>query len=33
MMEQRLGTEEEIENFSKKYVVDKGKLKKYIEQF
>ena len=30
-MEQRLGTEEEIENFSKKYIVYKGKLKKYID--
>jgi hypothetical protein len=31
MMEQRLGTDEEIENFSKKYIVEKGKLKKYID--
>ena len=31
MTEQRLGTEEEIENFSKKFIVEKGKLKKYID--
>ena len=30
-MEQQLGTEEEIENFSKKFIVEKGKLKKYID--